>query len=236
MSRSRRVGVLVAGVRAGTGDQRAGEDSDPGEREQQPGEAAASDSDTIATPFDAVGFTGTPDEHGPGHDQRHRQQQVTLDGESGGDRRGPRYPRARRSPATPTTNAPRQPRRGRGDAGHDAEYEPSTAAITATATTPVNSRLICSIAACFDDTSISRSLEQFGQSSQPSPLFVSRTAAPVTMITANATNAPMVIWRYRAARSSCSDQATGQPNGAPRASSRRRGDTETRSGDQGRTS
>jgi hypothetical protein len=26
---------------------------------------------------------------------------------------------------------------------------------------------------------------------------VSRTAAPVTMITANATNAPMLIWRYR---------------------------------------
>ena len=44
----------------------------------------------------------------------------------------------------------------------------------------VNSRLICSMAACFDETSTTVSSLQFGQSSQPRPEPVSRTAAPVT--------------------------------------------------------
>ena len=52
--------------------------------------------------------------------------------------------------------------------------------MTATATSPVNRRLTCSIAACVDETSTSRSSLQFGQSSQPRPEPVSRTAAPVT--------------------------------------------------------
>ena len=39
--------------------------------------------------------------------------------------------------------------------------------MTATATSPVNNRLTCSMAACVDETSTSRSSLQFGQSSQP---------------------------------------------------------------------
>ena len=73
--------------------------------------------------------------------------------------------------------------------------EPSTAAITARATRPVNSRLICSIAAWFEETSMSRSSLHCGQSSHPSPDPVSRTAAPVTTITISATSAPTVIAR-----------------------------------------
>ncbi|MEZ5295634.1 MAG: hypothetical protein R2697_04985 [Ilumatobacteraceae bacterium] len=75
------------------------------------------------------------------------------------------------------------------------QIEPRTAAMTATPTMPVNRRFTCSIAACFDDTSMSDWELQFGQSSHPSPLFVRRTAAPVTMIADNATSAPIAIVR-----------------------------------------
>ena len=78
------------------------------------------------------------------------------------------------TPATsPSESSVRSRRRG---VRHS---EPSTAAITATATTPVNSRLTCSMAAWFDDTSMSCSSLQLGQSTQPSPEPVRRTAAPV---------------------------------------------------------
>ena len=73
--------------------------------------------------------------------------------------------------------------------------EPSTAAITATATRPVNSRLTCSMAAWFDDTSTSRSSLQFGQSSQPSPDPVRRTAAPVITMAMSSPRAIAVISR-----------------------------------------
>jgi hypothetical protein len=73
--------------------------------------------------------------------------------------------------------------------------EPSTAAITATATTPVNSRFTCSIAAWLLDTSMRRSSLQFGQSSHPRPLPVSRTAAPVTTMAHSASRAPIVMTR-----------------------------------------
>ena len=44
---------------------------------------------------------------------------------------------------------------------------------------------------------MSRSSLHWGQSSQPSPDPVSRTAAPVTTMTIRATSAPTVIARYR---------------------------------------
>ena len=59
----------------------------------------------------------------------------------------------------------------------------------------MKSRLICSIAAWLDETSMSRSSLHRGQSSHPSPDPVSRTAAPVTTMTISATSAPTVIAR-----------------------------------------
>ena len=59
----------------------------------------------------------------------------------------------------------------------------------------MNSRLTCSIAEWALETSTNRSELQFGQSSQPRPLLVNRTAAPETMITESDTNDPTAIWR-----------------------------------------
>ena len=52
---------------------------------------------------------------------------------------------------------------------------------------PENRRLSCSIASCFVPTATKLSALQFGQSSQPSPESVRRTAAPVTMMIASST-------------------------------------------------
>lgn len=71
--------------------------------------------------------------------------------------------------------------------------------MTAMTTTPVNNRLTCSMAAWALDTSTNRSELQFGQSSQPSPLLVRRTAAPETMMIESEISAPTEIWRYRGA-------------------------------------
>ncbi len=59
----------------------------------------------------------------------------------------------------------------------------------------VNSRLICSIAACLLDRSTSLSLLQFGQSSQPRPEPVRRTDAPLTQMIMSATSATMQMLR-----------------------------------------
>ena len=67
--------------------------------------------------------------------------------------------------------------------------------MTPAATTPVKSRFTCSIAACPDDTSTRRSSLQFGQSSQPRPDPVNRTAAPVTTIATIAPRATAVTVR-----------------------------------------
>ena len=58
--------------------------------------------------------------------------------------------------------------------------EPKTAAMTMTATKPVNSRLICSMAPCIEDTSMNFSELHCGQSLQPKPEPVRRTSPPVT--------------------------------------------------------
>ena len=60
--------------------------------------------------------------------------------------------------------------------------ESKTARITLAATTPVNRRLICSIAACEFDTSTNFDSLQRGQSAQPNPEPVSRTNDPVMII------------------------------------------------------
>ena len=67
--------------------------------------------------------------------------------------------------------------------------------MTATATTPVNSRFTCSMASCPLDTSTKRDSLHWGQSGQPSPDPVRRTSAPVTMIVASATAAASVTRR-----------------------------------------
>ena len=63
--------------------------------------------------------------------------------------------------------------------------------------TPLSSRFTCSIAACPVDTSMNRSLLQFGQSSQPSPLPVSRTIAPATVSRHTPATVTIAIWRNR---------------------------------------
>ncbi len=73
---------------------------------------------------------------------------------------------------------------------------PSTAAMTARLTSPVNRRLSCSMAACGDDTSMNLVLLHAGQSAHPNPDPVRRTAAPVTMIAQIASRAPTVTARY----------------------------------------
>jgi hypothetical protein len=90
-------------------------------------------------------------------------------------------------PGSPT-RATRSERQG--------EIEPSTARITATETRPVMVRFVNSIIACFSNGATSRPLSQFGQSGQPSPEPVSRTAAPLTTIAASDRSAPRVKRRY----------------------------------------
>ncbi|CAB4755435.1 unannotated protein [freshwater metagenome] len=58
-----------------------------------------------------------------------------------------------------------------------------TAAMTAIVTTPVKRRLICSIAACVEETSTNLDELHAGQSTHPSPEPVRRTSDPLTMIT-----------------------------------------------------
>ena len=74
--------------------------------------------------------------------------------------------------------------------------EPSTAAITARATTPVNSRFRNSISAWYSRSATKRSSEQVGQSSHPRPEPVRRTAAPVTTMVARAHSANRVSRAY----------------------------------------
>jgi hypothetical protein len=59
----------------------------------------------------------------------------------------------------------------------------------------VKSRLTCSIAAWWDETSISLEALQLGQSSQPRPDPVRRTAAPVITMAINNPSATAVISR-----------------------------------------
>ena len=78
---------------------------------------------------------------------------------------------------------------------------PSTARMTAIATTPVKRRFTCSIAPWVLDTSTKLLRLHSGQSGQPRPEPVRRTSAPVTMITARASAASRVRRRYVAGRS-----------------------------------
>ena len=73
--------------------------------------------------------------------------------------------------------------------------EPSTAAITATDTSPVMSRLPNSIQPWNSASGTNRSCSQVGQSEQPRPDPVRRTAAPVTTIPASRTRATPQIRR-----------------------------------------
>ena len=67
--------------------------------------------------------------------------------------------------------------------------------MTASATSPVNSRLTCSMAEWFDDTSTKRWSLQFGQSSHPRPEPVRRTAAPDTTMVISRPRATAVMVR-----------------------------------------
>jgi len=67
--------------------------------------------------------------------------------------------------------------------------------MTATDTTPVNNRLICSTAAWVLDTSMILSSLHRGQSEQPSPESVRRTSAPVTTMAASDTRDANVMAR-----------------------------------------
>src|SRR5262249_21767020 len=66
---------------------------------------------------------------------------------------------------------------------------------TARPTTNVNNLLICSIAECCEETSTRLESLQFGQSLQPRPEPLNRTAAPVTTITPTRTRAAtQILW------------------------------------------
>ena len=98
-------------------------------------------------------------------------------------------------PTTPSTINPasRTKRALRGRTANAA----AIAAITLAATTPVNNRLTCSIAACGLETSTKRLSLHAGQSTQPRPEPVSRTNEPVMMMTYNEAKATQAITRYR---------------------------------------
>ena len=100
--------------------------------------------------------------------------------------------------ATPPTR-PSDSQTGRAAAG-ERRSDPSTARITATETSPVKTRLTNSIMAFASLVSRGERLpgEQLGQSGHPRPESVSRTAPPVTMMTASSTAATNVTRRYAA--------------------------------------
>ena len=62
---------------------------------------------------------------------------------------------------------------------------------------PLSNRFSCSMAAWPVDTSMNRSLLQFGQSSQPSPLPVRRTTAPATVSRQTPATVTIANWRNR---------------------------------------
>ena len=95
------------------------------------------------------------------------------------------------TPATsPSDNHSRSRRRG------TRMMLPATASITATDTTPVNNRFKNSIMPwTLSSSGENWPCSHWGQSVQPRPDPVSRTAAPVTTITARATRAATVTTR-----------------------------------------
>ena len=96
-----------------------------------------------------------------------------------------------RPTTSPSESHTRSRRRGRRTS------EPSTATMTASDTRPVTTRFANSMFAWTDRDApeVRWPFVQFGQSGQPSPEPVSRTAAPVTMIAARRIAATRVIWR-----------------------------------------
>ena len=70
--------------------------------------------------------------------------------------------------------------------------------MTMTVTRPVNKRLICSMAPWVVETSMNFSELQRGQSEQPKPEPVRRTAAPLTTMTHNKIRAKRVTQMYPA--------------------------------------
>ena len=76
--------------------------------------------------------------------------------------------------------------------------DPSTAPTTATATTPVKSRFTNSTRAWYSRSGTNRSSVQAGQSEQPSPDPVRRTAVPVTTMAASDHRANRVSREYAA--------------------------------------
>ena len=118
-------------------------------------------------------------------------------------RKGCRSPRTARPPTTPlprivastTSDGTLSPRR----AGRT-RNAPIAISSVGMPTRPLTSRLICSMAACPLDTSMKRSLLQFGQSSQPRPLPVRRTTAPATVKKHTPATVRIAIWRIAAQR------------------------------------
>ena len=90
---------------------------------------------------------------------------------------------------SPTDNHVRSRRRG------TRTSEPSTARMTATDTSPVISRFTNSTIGWNCSGATKRSCSHDGQSEQPRPDPVSRTAAPVTMMNAKPSNAKSVMRR-----------------------------------------
>ena len=103
----------------------------------------------------------------------------------------PTTPLANTESNTPTAGQRSPTRRGR---WRNAAIARSNVGIPIT---PLSNRLACSIAVCPDDTSTKRSALQFGQSSQPNPLPVSRTAPPATTSTQMPTVVIIASRRYR---------------------------------------
>ena len=83
-----------------------------------------------------------------------------------------------------------------------------TARITAIDTTPVSMRLMNSTWALNCHGATNRSRSQVGQSLQPSPDPVRRTAAPVTTMAQSAHRATTQIRRYSAGEIPCSNGFT----------------------------
>ena len=145
--------VLVAGVRPGAGDDRAGDDGHGRWRS-----ATAHVRPRLSRRRRRAGATRAVGLTGPAQQHDGRARRATIDSSmwpctaSGWRSTSTVIPPSTIWPSTPATSPSESHVRSRRRGVRHSE--PSTAAITATATRPVNSRLTCSMAAWFDDTSI----------------------------------------------------------------------------------
>ncbi len=171
-------GRLVTGVRAGSGDHGAGDEGrcdHHAERHEEAGDERG-DPESM-TPTDRLRPRAVQGDETEA-DRQHGQDEMGLHEE------GCRSPRTAIPPTTPlprivastASDGTFRPRRtGR------TRNAPIAISSVGMPTRPLTRRLICSMAAWPLDTSMNRSLLQFGQSSQPRPLPVSRTMAPATV-------------------------------------------------------